>query len=87
LPNTTVTLANTIKTNTGRTVQYSQTTSSDGTYEFTVPYSTEGPIVGQTQFDTKPTGPYTVTAGNVSKSVDVGEKEVLEGGTVTLNLI
>jgi dolichyl-diphosphooligosaccharide--protein glycosyltransferase len=86
-PNTIVTLTNTIKTNIGRTIQYSQNTSSDGTYEFTVPYSTEGPIAGQTLFDTKPTGPYTVTAGNFSKPVSVKEEDVLNGGTVTLDLI
>ncbi len=86
-PNTTVTLTNTIKTNIGRTVSYSQTTSSNGNYEFTVPYSTLGPISGETQFDTKPTGPYTVTVGNVSKQIDVGEKDVLEGNTLTVNFV
>jgi dolichyl-diphosphooligosaccharide--protein glycosyltransferase len=82
-----VTLTNTIKTNIGRTIQYSQNTSSDGTYEFTVPYSTGNPIAGQTMFDTKPTGPYTVTAGNFSKPISVKEEDVLNGGTVTLDLI
>lgn len=86
-PNSTVTLTNTIKTNIGRTIQYSQATTSNGTYEFTVPYSTLGPIPGETQFDTKPTGSYTVTFGNASKQIDVSEKDVLEGGTITLDLI
>ncbi len=86
-PDTTVTLTNTIKTNIGRTIQYSQTTSSDGTYSFTVPYSTLGPIPEETQFDTKPAGPYTVTAGDISKQIDVSEKDVLEGRTVTLDLV
>ncbi len=86
-PNTMVTLTNTISTNIGRTIQYSQNTSSDGTYEFIVPYSTGKPIAGQTLFDTKPTGPYTVTAGNISKPVSVKEEDVLNGGTVTLDLI
>jgi dolichyl-diphosphooligosaccharide--protein glycosyltransferase len=86
-PNTTVTLTNIIKTNTGRTIQYSQNTSSNGTYEFTVPYSTLGPIPGETQFDTKPTGPYTIVAGNVSKTIDISEKDVLDGSTVILNLV
>lgn len=85
--NATVTLTNTIRTNIDRTIPYSQTTSSDGTYEFIVPYSTLGPITGETQFDTKPIGPYTVTVGNVSKQIDVSEKDVLEGGTINLNLI
>ncbi|MBU4373444.1 MAG: hypothetical protein KJ714_03180 [Euryarchaeota archaeon] len=76
-----------MKTNIGRNIQYSQTTTSNGTYAFTVPYSTLGPIPGETQFDTKPTGPYTVTAGNISKQIEVSEKDVLEGNTVTLNLV
>ncbi|MFZ2411687.1 MAG: oligosaccharyl transferase, archaeosortase A system-associated [Candidatus Methanoperedens sp.] len=84
---TAITLTNTIKTNIERTVQYSQTTTSNGTYAFTVPYSTLGPIPGETQFDTRPEGPYTVTFGNVSKQIDVNEKDVLEGRTITLNLV
>jgi dolichyl-diphosphooligosaccharide--protein glycosyltransferase len=86
-PNSIVTLTNTIKTNIERTVQYKQATTSNGTYELVVPYSTLGPISGQTQFDTKPTGAYTVTAGNISKQVEISEKDVLEGGTVTLDLV
>jgi dolichyl-diphosphooligosaccharide--protein glycosyltransferase len=85
--NTVVTLTNTIQTNIGRTVQYKQVAPSNGTYELVVPYSTLGPISGQTQFDTKPTGAYTVTAGNISKQVEISEKDVLEGGTVTLDLV
>jgi oligosaccharyl transferase (archaeosortase A-associated) len=86
-PESTVTIANTIQTNIGRKVQYKQVISSNGTYELIVPYSTLGPISGQTQFDTKPTGAYTVTAGNVSKQVEISEKDVLEGGNVTLDLV
>lgn len=87
-PNTQVTLTTTIKTNIGRTFQYSQTTTaSNGTYVFTVPYSTKGPIAGETNFDTQPEGQYTVTAGNVTKQVDVGERDVLDGGIVALDLI
>jgi len=86
--NSTVTIMNTIKTNIGRTFQYSQTTTSspEGTYVFTVPYSTTGPIAGETNFDTKPEGQYSVTAGNITKQVDVGERDVLNGSTVTLDL-
>jgi len=86
--NSQVTLTTTIKTNIGRTFQYSQTTTaSNATYIFTVPYSTEGPIAGETNFDTKPEDKYTVTAENVTMKVDVQEKDVLNGGTVTLDLI
>lgn len=87
-PNAQVTLTNTIKTNIGRTFQYSQTTTSDnGTYVFTVPYSTTGPVAGETNFDTQPEGLYTVTAGNITRHVDVSERDVLDGGTVTIDLL
>ncbi len=88
-PNTTVTLSNTIITNIGRKIQYSQTTTSNGTYSFTVPYSTLGPISesGYTRFDTKPQGAYNVTAGNISRQIDVSERDVMEGNTVRLDLI
>ncbi len=89
-PNSIVTLTNTIRTNIGRTVQYKQVTSSNGTYELVVPYSTLGPISDPafrgTQFDTKPTGAYTVTAGNISKQVEISEQDVIEGGSVTLDM-
>ncbi len=62
-------------------------TSSNGTYVFIVPYSTLGPILGETRFDTGPAGPYSVTAVNVSKQVAVGEKDVLDGGTLTIDLV
>jgi len=86
-PGTAVTLTNAIKTNIGRTVQYSQITSSDGAYVFTVPYSTGGPVPGETNFDTRTSGPYTVTAGNVSKQVNISEEYVLNGGIVALDLV
>ncbi|NJD53210.1 MAG: oligosaccharyl transferase, archaeosortase A system-associated [Candidatus Methanoperedens sp.] len=84
---TNVTLTNTIKTNIGRTIQYKQVTTSNGAYAFTVPYSTLGPIQGETRFDTAPVGPYSVTAGNVSKQVDVAERDVLDGGTITIDIV
>ncbi|MCX9085023.1 MAG: oligosaccharyl transferase, archaeosortase A system-associated [Candidatus Methanoperedens sp.] len=86
-PNSIVTITNTIRTNIGRTIQYKQEASSDGTYELIVPYSTLGPVSGETQFDTKPTGAYTVTAGKISKQVEIREMDVLEGKTVTLDLL
>jgi len=51
-----------------------------------MPYSTLGPIPGETNFQTRPIGPYTITAGDVSKTVDVAEQDVLDGETVTVNL-
>lgn len=85
--NATVSISLKVKTNQGREYSYSQKTVSNGAYELIVPYSTEGSITGQTQFDTKPEGPYSVTAGNASKNVEVSEKDVLEGGTITLDLV
>ncbi|MEA1984546.1 MAG: oligosaccharyl transferase, archaeosortase A system-associated [Euryarchaeota archaeon] len=77
-----VTISNTILTTQGRMFTYSQSTTSDGTFEFTVPYSTEGPATGETQFDTAPVGPYTLTYGDVSKEVQVSEQDVLDGGVI-----
>jgi dolichyl-diphosphooligosaccharide--protein glycosyltransferase len=75
-------------TNQGRLFTYTQTTTADnGKYSFEVPYSTLGHISGQTNFDTRPTGPYTLTAGSVSKTVDVAELDVLNGGTLTVNIL
>jgi oligosaccharyl transferase (archaeosortase A-associated) len=85
-PNTQVTVMNSIRTNIGRTFPYSQVTMSDGTFVFTVPYSTEGPIQGGTQFDTQPTGAYTITSGNVTKQININERDVLEGRTITVDL-
>ncbi|MCG7850796.1 MAG: oligosaccharyl transferase, archaeosortase A system-associated, partial [ANME-2 cluster archaeon] len=84
----TVTISNSIMTNQGRLFTYIQTTTADnGKYSFEVPYSTQGPIPGETNFDTRPTGSYTITAGDVSKTVDVAEQDVLNGGTVTVHMV
>ncbi len=78
---------NNIMTNQGRLFTYTQTTTAgNGTYSFEVPYSTLGPIPDETNFDTRPTGPYTITVGDISKTVDVAEQDVLNGRTVTVNL-
>ncbi len=83
-PNETVKISTTILTDQGRTFEYSQSTISDsaGKYEFTVPYSTEGPISGETQFDTAPSGPYKVSYGDTTKEVRVSEEAVLKGEEV-----
>jgi dolichyl-diphosphooligosaccharide--protein glycosyltransferase len=80
-PGETVTLKATILTGQQRTFEYMQTTTADseGKYVFTVPYSTEGPIAGQTQFDVTPTGPYTITYKDTTKEVRVNEEAVLNG--------
>lgn len=84
---TEVKISNSIMTNQGRLFAYTQTaTVENGTYRFVVPYSTLGPIPDETNFDTRPIGPYTITSEDVSKTVDVAEQDVLDGGTVTVNL-
>jgi len=85
---TVVKISNSIMTNQGRLFTYTQTTTAEnGTYSFEVPYSTLGPIQDETNFDTRPTGPYTITARDVSKTVDVAEQDVLDGGTVTVDMV
>ena len=78
----TVTISNTIQTNQGRSFTYSQSATSDGTYSFTVPYSTEGPIPGETQFAVRPAGPYTISYGNTTQQVSVSELDVLDGNVI-----
>ena len=86
--NTEVKISNNIMTNQGRLFTYTQVaTVENGTYSFEVPYSTLGPIPGETNFDTRPTGPYTITAGDVSKTIDVAEQDVLDGGTVNMDIV
>ena len=79
-----VTINANIRTGQGRIFEYTQTTSG-GAYEFTVPYSTEGPVPGQTQFDTRPVGTYIISYGNTTKEVRVGEMDVLDGNTIVVN--
>ncbi|MDM7919968.1 MAG: oligosaccharyl transferase, archaeosortase A system-associated, partial [Methanosarcina sp.] len=83
-PEETVNINTTILTGQGRTFEYSQSTTSDseGRYEFIVPYSTEGPISGETQFDTAPEGPYVVSYGDTTEEVRVSEEAVLNGEEV-----
>ena len=70
-----------IRTNQNRTFVYAQNTTGDsnGDYTFTVPYSTSGPIQGQTQFDTKPITPYIIQYGSFTLGVEANETEVLNG--------
>ncbi|MCW7075813.1 MAG: oligosaccharyl transferase, archaeosortase A system-associated [Candidatus Syntrophoarchaeum sp.] len=77
-----------VLTNQGRTFNYTQpaTLADDGKFHFTLPYSTEGPIEGETQFDTAPTGPYTIEVGNVTREVRVTERDVLDGGLIEVNM-
>ena len=85
-PNEKVNIKATILTGQNRTFEYSQSTSADsqGRYVFTVPYSTEGPIKGETQFDTAPSGPYKLNYGNTEKEVKVREEAVLKGEEIKI---
>lgn len=73
-----------IKTNQGRMFNYTQTTTSNGSYEFIVPYSTEGPILGGTQFDTMPVGAYSIIVGDMMGEFRVTEDQVMTGETIRL---
>nr|CAI64284.1 oligosaccharyl transferase, putative [uncultured archaeon]CBH36666.1 conserved hypothetical protein, oligosaccharyl transferase STT3 subunit family [uncultured archaeon] len=88
-----VEIATNVSTNRGRKFIYAERMMSNGTYEFTVPYSTVGPIDGGTNFDVF-ASPYTVSVGYVTnatvawteeKEVNVPEEAVMEGKTITVN--
>ena len=86
-----------ITTNKGREFIYSQRTISDnnGSYGFIVPYSTEGPVEGGTNFDVLAAS-YKIRTGHIEnetmvrdmeKEVAVNEEEVMEGKTVRVDLV
>ncbi|MGC9444954.1 MAG: oligosaccharyl transferase, archaeosortase A system-associated [Candidatus Methanospirareceae archaeon] len=92
-------LSTEVSTNQGRTFTYTleTTTSPTGTYEFIVPYSTDGAIAGGTNFDIA-VSPYTLSVGHYEnetqiwdtvQEVRVPETDVINGGTIktiSLNL-
>jgi dolichyl-diphosphooligosaccharide--protein glycosyltransferase len=78
-----VTLSITIFTP-ARTFTYTQTTVSDGHYEFVVPYSTQGPEEGSTLYDIGPLGPYEIRFGDEVVRVNVSEEAVLNGETIVV---
>ncbi|MDV0445193.1 hypothetical protein MmiAt1_07500 [Methanimicrococcus sp. At1] len=85
-PNETVDLTLTIQTNQNRIFNYNQSVKADadGSFSFTVPYSTTGPKTGETNFAVKPIGSYTVKYGAAEERVDVSEDDILNGRTVTV---
>jgi len=87
-PNADVELSLTVQTNQNRLFNYNQTvkTDSTGSFSFTVPYSTTGPIAGETNFAVKPNGNYIITSGSAEGRVDVTENDVLNGRTVSVSL-
>jgi dolichyl-diphosphooligosaccharide--protein glycosyltransferase len=85
-----------VTTNQGREFTYSEQMMSTGSYEFIVPYSTEGPITGSTNFDVF-ASPYKIKAGHfdlengtmvwdTEKEVRIHEEDVMEGRTITVDL-
>ncbi len=93
-----VEIATNITTNQGREFMYSQIAMPNGTYEFIVPYSTEGPIerVGYTNFDVL-AAPYVIRIGHIENEtiiwdtrqvvVEIAEEAVMEGKTVKVDLV
>jgi len=87
-----------VRTNQGRRFTYSlDTTAVDGSYKFIVPYSTEGPIEGGTNFAVS-IAPYIIRVGTVDpddgrvvwemeKEVRVPEEAVMEGRTIRVDFV
>lgn len=73
-----------VMTNQGRTFLYKQSAVSDGEFSLIVPYSTEGPIEGGTNFLTKPAGPYSLVVGDDFYEVRVPEEMVMSGGSTQI---
>ena len=90
-----VEIATTVSTNQGRNFVYTERGMSNGTYKFIVPYSTEGPIEGGTNFDVFASS-YLLKAGQagenatviwtVEKEVSVPEEAVMDGKIISVDL-
>lgn len=85
-PGTKVVAMIAIMTNQNRAFLYQQSNTSDGSGRFTLvlPYSTEGPIDGGTNFDTKPMSAYQVSVGDKVYELKVPEEYVLSGSVITV---
>ncbi|MHC1599694.1 MAG: hypothetical protein ACXQS5_02580, partial [Candidatus Methanospirareceae archaeon] len=90
-----VEISTNITTSHGRDFVYSQRLDSNGSYEFIVPYSTEGPIEGGTNFDVL-ASPYKIKTGHIEnetvvwdfeREVSVPEEAVMEGKTIKVDLL
>ena len=66
-----------------RTFTYSQqTVAQNGTYSFTVPYSTLASTPESTLYDIGPVEPYELSYANTTLDIDVSEDDVLNGKTI-----
>ncbi|NYT02159.1 MAG: hypothetical protein GKC10_05320, partial [Methanosarcinales archaeon] len=85
-PGTRAIIAVPVTTNQNRTFVYSQSniTDSSGRFALTVPYSTEGPMVGGTNFSTLPMGPYTLQVGTSTYEVRIPESLIISGEVVEI---
>ncbi|MDQ1261077.1 MAG: dolichyl-phosphooligosaccharide-protein glycotransferase [Euryarchaeota archaeon] len=85
-PGTKVIAAIPIMTNQNRAFLYQQSNTSDssGRFILVLPYSTEGPIVGGTNFDTKPMSAYQLSVGASTYELKVPEEYVLSGDVITI---
>ncbi len=74
-----VTINATIQTNQGRTYAYQQKVEpQNGQYQFTVPYAQN------TTYPVKPVTPYTLTAGNITKTISLADED-LKGKKITID--
>ncbi|WP_424357538.1 oligosaccharyl transferase, archaeosortase A system-associated [Methanocella sp. MCL-LM] len=69
-----------------RTFKYMQSTVADsaGSFTLTVPYATEAINGSNYSSAVTPTGKYTLTIGNSTSQVDVSERAVQNGETITI---
>jgi oligosaccharyl transferase (archaeosortase A-associated) len=83
-PGANVTIAVPVVTNRERVFIYRQSnlTDSKGAFTLVVPYSTEGPVEGGTNFDTMAVGSYQLSVSGRDYKVDVPEGLVMSGGTI-----
>ncbi|NJD51807.1 MAG: oligosaccharyl transferase, archaeosortase A system-associated [Candidatus Methanoperedens sp.] len=79
--NESVMLSGTIITNQKRRFEYTQKNNTDenGYFEFIVPYSKESP------YRTKLLEGFTLKYDNITRSINVSEKDILNGNTISVN--
>ncbi|MEM2571845.1 MAG: oligosaccharyl transferase, archaeosortase A system-associated [Archaeoglobaceae archaeon] len=72
----------TIKTNQGRVFEYYQKVKvNNGEFEVTLPYSHDA------SYETKPITPYYFRSGDLVKTLEVNEEQVLKGKVINLDLV
>ncbi|RZN34331.1 MAG: hypothetical protein EFT35_09535 [Methanophagales archaeon ANME-1-THS] len=88
-------VSTTITTNQGRAFTYAARTTAQDSYTLIVPYSTEGPLVGGTNFDII-VSPYTLRVGHfenetlfwdAEQELRIHEEDVINGRVITVDLL